>query len=463
MRSKPECSWSPDISQSQGPLYIAISDAIADHIRDGRLRAGNRLPAHRDLAVRLGVDVTTVTRAYAEARRRGLVDSCVGRGTFIRPSATVDPAPRVEPRGIDMTRNRPPAVRGDLVGARLRAGITEVLARESSVDLLGYGDSAGPPTAREAGAQWLKPRLGEVDAARVVVCPGSQGALAATLSALAVPGDIICCPSLTYPGLRMLGMQLGLDLVGLPMDADGLLPDAFEAACLRHRVKAIYCCPTLANPTAEVMPLARRREIVAIARHYGVAMVEDDAYGMLPRRSPPPLTALAPEIAYYIGGLSKVVAPGLRIAYLVAPDSMAAGRASARLRATSLMTAPLMTALATHWITEGTANEILAAIRAESAARQALVAAELPSGLVRTHPESFHLWVSLPSGWSATAFSERSATLGVSVVPADAFAVSLPPPEAVRISLGAAGERARLSEALRVLVDIMFCRKDIHG
>ncbi|MCR6628615.1 MAG: PLP-dependent aminotransferase family protein [Magnetospirillum sp.] len=295
MRSKAECAWSPDISQSQGPLYLAISDAIAGDIRDGRLRAGDRLPAHRDLALRLGVDVTTVTRAYAEARRRGLVDSCVGRGTFIRLSATVDPAPKVELPGIDMTMNRPPDIPGGLVNARLRAGIADVLAREDSADLLAYGDSAGSEVSREAGALWLKPRLGEVCPDRVVVCPGSQGALAATLSALVVPGDVVCCPSLAYPGLRMLGTQLGLDLVGLPLDADGVLPDAFEAACLRHRVKVIYCCPTLANPTAEVMPPGRRREIVAVARNYGVAIVEDDAYGLLPRHSPRPWRLWPPK------------------------------------------------------------------------------------------------------------------------------------------------------------------------
>ncbi|MCR6628616.1 MAG: hypothetical protein NVV74_00365 [Magnetospirillum sp.] len=88
-----------------------------------------------------------------------------------------------------------------------------------------------------------------------------------------------------------------------------------------------------------------------------------------------------------------------------------------------------------------------------------MAAAELPPGLVRAHPDCFHLWLPLPAGWSASAFSNRSAALGVSVVPADAFAVSLAPPAAVRLSLGAVSERARLSKALRVLADLLGSRE----
>lgn len=456
MRSKSECTWSPDIGSAQGPLYMAISEAIATHVRDGRLRAGDRLPPHRDLANRLGVDVTTVTRAYADARRRGLVDSCVGRGTFIRPSATIeDIAAKGRHPLIDMTMNRPPVPPGDLVAGLLRAEMNALLAPERVGSLLDYGPVNGSLADRTAGAMWLKRRLGRVAADRVMVSPGVQSALASVLTTLTTLGDIICCPVLTYPGLRTLSTRLGIKLMGLPMDGDGILPDAFEAACLVNSIKALYCCPTLANPTAATMSVGRRRDLAAVARHYGVAIVEDDAYGMLPRHAPSAIAALAPEITYYIGGLSKVLAPGLRVAYLVAPDASATDRCATNLGAFSVMTPPLMAALASRWIMGGAAEEILNAIRSETKARHALVSAHLPAELVLTHPEAFHLWLSLPQTLTATEFAERSAALGVSIVASEAFAVSQAPPAAVRVSLGGPDDRVQLENALKILAGLL--------
>src|SRR5690606_14622163 len=144
--------------------------------------------------------------------------------------------------------------------------------------------------------------------------------------------------NITYPGIRSIAAQLRLRLAGLPMDGDGILPDAFAAACERDRPKALYLNPTLHNPLTLTMPAARRAEIAAVAQRYRVPIVEDDAYGFIPADGPAPLAAHAPDLTWHIGGLSKCIGAGLRLAYVAAPDdSRALWSFAGAMRAGSVM------------------------------------------------------------------------------------------------------------------------------
>jgi hypothetical protein len=142
--------------------------------------------------------------------------------------------------------------------------------------------------------------------------------------------------------------------------------------------RLLYCTPTLHNPTTATMPVARREALVAVARRYGVAIVEDDIYAPLLTDGPPALAALAPDIVYHVAGLSKCVSPALRLAYLVAPEARQAARLGQALRATALMPAPLTARLADSWIGDGTAALMVGALRREAMARQAMASARLP-------------------------------------------------------------------------------------
>src|SRR6266851_1552084 len=269
-------SWLPDLKRFTGPRYRAIAEALAADIRDGRLPAGTRLPTHRDLAWRLRVTVGTVSRAYAEAERRGLIGGEVGRGTFVREPASarvlsfVRPEPE-RPDFIDLSFNYP--IVGDEAPA-LAAVLALLAGSNDLARLLHYSPSAGRPADREAGAAWIARGGLETAAERIVLTNGGQHALATVLSTLMRAGDT-------------LANLLDLRLVGLAMDADGLLPDAFDSACRGGAIKALYTMPTLHNPTTAIMPEARRREIAEIARRYGVAIVEDDVYGFLLDTPPP--------------------------------------------------------------------------------------------------------------------------------------------------------------------------------
>ena len=447
--SKAPQAWMPRIARDAGPLYLAIADAIAADVATGRLKPGQRLPPQRPLADALGIDFTTVTRAYAEAGRRGLVEGRVGQGTYVRLRQK-SPSPDAV-RAIDVSMNLPPRFQDAALEARMSSGIAAVAGE--GVDLfLTYQDPAGTQSDRIAGGQWLATRLPDVTAERIAICPGTQGALTASLALLAKRGDTVCVEALAYPGFLALAAHRGITVAPAAMDGDGILPDSFEAACKAHRPKALYLTPTFHNPTTATLPLARRRDLAEIARRHGVTIIEDDAYGALPRAPVPPLAALAPDCVHYIGGLSKCLSPALRLAYLVLPDGRTRDRASDAIRAFAGMASPFSAAIVTRWMEDGTAAAILAAIRAETVARQAIAAKLLPEAA--TDPECFHAWLKLPRGWRAGALAARARLDGVGLVTADVFAVG-EAPEAVRIGLGAPRTRQDLTRGLETLADLL--------
>lgn len=450
-KSAAELSWTPGLDRAAGPLYLAIADALAADITDGRLVAGARLPPQRLLAEALGIDFTTVSRAYAEAARRGLVEGRVGQGTFVRASR---PAARSQGGAIDMSMNLPPIPADPALAARIWQAFGG-LPEAGGLDLLfRYQEAGGAEADRAAGAAWLEGRAGPLDAGRVLVASGAQGGLLALLSVLCQPGDLLCCEALTYPRFRTLAAHLRLRLAALPMDAQGLLPEAFEALCRTRAPRALYCTPTLHNPTTATLPLARREALVVIARRHGVPIVEDDAYGALAPDAPPTLASLGPDVVYHVAGLAKSVSPALRIAYLVAPDRRMAARLSASVRATVGMVSPVMAAVASRWIEDGTAQAIRDAIRREAAERQAIAVAQLPAELLATDPRAFHLWLRLPGEWTRGEFVARLRAIGVGVVSSDAFALDAAP-EAVRIGLGAPPDRGTLAQGLERMADLL--------
>jgi DNA-binding transcriptional MocR family regulator len=440
--------WLRRVERGDGPIYLAILGALEGAIASGELQAGEQLPPQRTVAAQLGVDFTTVTRAYTAARARGLVEGAVGRGTYVKGRTDED-----ESGLVDLSMNLPPPPHGMALGRLLKDTTRAVLDRTDAATLMAYHPGAGSLAQRTAAAAWLAPCLGEVPADRVLVSPGAQTALAALLSILTTPGAAVVVEPLTYPGLPALAAHLDLRLLACPVDGEGFLPEDLARICAEQRPAAIYAIPTLQNPTTATMGLARRRDIVAVARAAGVPMVEDDAYGRLPETPFPALASLAPELVWHVATVSKCLSPGLRTAFVVAPDPSAAQRLAEALRALSLMGAPLMTAVATAWIREGTAEALLAAIRVEARARQALAREILPQA--RGAPEAIHIWLDLPQSWDGRRLREVAQGRGLSLVRAEAFATTEHPPNGLRISLGGPTRRTVLAEALHSIAAIL--------
>lgn len=451
-------SWAPHLAERGGPVYLAIADAIARDTAGGRLRAGTRLPTHRELADSLGVTVGTITRGYAEAARRGLISGEVGRGTFARgASSDATSFGASGPQGaglIDLSLNHPPPL-AEGPGGPLSKALAALARRSDFTGLLDYAPDGGAPAHRAAGAAWAA--MAGVNSApeQVLVSSGSQHAMTAVFTALVQPGEVVLTESLTYPGMKALAGLLHLRLQGLPLDAQGLRPDGLEAACRSGAAKVLYCIPTLHNPTVAVMPEERRREIVRVARVHNLVIVEDDVHGLLAEDAPSPLAALAPERTCYLAGTAKTLAPGLRTSFVVAPPPLVA-RIASGIRATAWMAAPLMAEIVTQWIKDGTARQILKRRRDEARARQKLASVALRDFRMDAHPAAFHLWLQLPDPWRSETFADEARRQGVAVTPSQSFLVGRgSAPHAVRVCLGAARDRAELERGLGLLAGLL--------
>ena len=445
-------TWVPDLSRSSQPTYMAIAEAIGEDVKLGRLRPGDSLPTHRLLADLLGVNVSTITRAYREAAKRRLVSGEVGRGTYVLGIASEAAlfALQNRPEGgvIDLSLNMPPMPARDKDLATFAGQLNAIDAAR----LLHYPSPDQILQHRQAAAGWLKRRGVNADPEALVVCAGAQHAMNTALHLLSEHKDLACEP-LVYPGLKASARHWQRRLHTLAMDQEGLLPESLEMAC-RSGLRLAITSPTLHNPTTATMGLARRQKIVAIARKWDITLVEEDVYGLLPESPPPPLAALAPERVFYISSLSKTVAPGLRLGYLVLPAGVR-DRMQDDEHHTTWFVSALTMAIATRWLNNGTAWKRLLAQRRELAARFRLCQKHLGGCAWRGEPYCPHVWLTNPPGGSVS-FAKRAQAAGVVVVPSSVLTAGrLAAEDGVRISIGSAPDRATLAEGLSRLASLL--------
>ncbi len=249
----------------------------------------------------------------------------------------------------------------------------------------------------------------------------------------------------------------------MALDDDGPDVSAFEHACKTLSPKAVYCNPTLLNPTTTTMSLARREALADVALRYSVPIIEDDAYAMLPRRKIPPVATFAPELTYYITGFSKCLGAGLRSAYVCAPSARQAQRLAGALRATTVMASPVTNAIVTRWVNDGTAEAVLDAIRSESIGRIELAQKHLGRYGIAAQPEGFHLWLPLDAAWSPVEFASYLRMQGVGVVASAAFSTDGNPPDAVRVCLGGPMSMADCERALRLIAETIEHPRHPHA
>lgn len=448
--------WLPRLAAQGGPRFLQIADALQAAVADGSLTPGDRLPPQRQLAAQLNVDLTTVTRAYDEARRRHLLEGRGARGTYVA-------APKVEWNAIlDLSMNTPPPPAGVDFDDLLQQGLSHVLMRADTPLLMTYHLGGGSDTDRKAAAQWLAPMFGPLDAQQVLVCPGAQAAIAALILALTQPGDVILAEPTSYPGLRAAATQLGRQLIAVEADQHGMVPEMLERACRQHQPGLVYLNPTLQNPTAITMTERRRQALASIAKRCHVRIIEDDPYWLLADAPPAPIATLAPEQVTYISTLSKCLTPGLRVAFVLIRDSQERERFLAALRSFALMAAPLTAALATQWMLDGSAARLLQGVRQEARLRHRM-ARDILAGRYSGAGDGLHAWLELPGYWSAAQLARAASSEGIAVTPAEAFATDTTHSQAIqaiRISLGSIQNRGRLQAGLQRLSHLLARRPE---
>ncbi|BCH08766.1 putative HTH-type transcriptional regulator [Mesorhizobium sp. 131-3-5] len=445
------------LTEDESPVYRRLADAIAERIAAGTLAVGDRLPPQRDIARALGINVTTVTRALATLQQRGLLEARPGRGTTVaarqageRPGFVS--APSDESGIIDLSVNRP------ATSAYLDA-LAALLPRLSRdphyASLQDYHPPEGPLWARAAIADWLKAVAGDGDPGRVVLAAGAQHGLDCLLGAVTRQGEVVLADEVTYQGINALCRVHGLDLRGVAMDRGGMRPDAFDAACAQLRPRAVFLVPTLHNPTTITLSEARRHELAAVARRHNVLIIEDDVYRPLADEALPSFASLEPELTVHIGALSKCLAPGLRLGFVIAPRAIA-GQVAAALRINCWSISPLTALIGARMIEDGAAARVIEVQKQELRQRQAILSEILGRYDVQSQPSATHAWLRLPEPWRGAGFARTCLERGVALLPGDAFAVGREPVQhGVRINVGAARSQDDLRTALTIMAELL--------
>ncbi len=250
--------------------------------------------------------------------------------------------------------------------------------------------------------------------------------------------------------------MLGLRIRGVALDEEGIRPDALEEACHDGLPAALYCVPTLQNPTCGVMSEERRRQIAEVARRHDLLVVEDHVHAHMVEDEPPPLTVFAPERTIHMSTISKSVTFGLRTGFLLAPDDLVE-RIRAGVRSTIWMPPPLMAEVTTRWLSDGTADRIAAMKREELQARTAILREVLGDRYdLNGTDSSIHFWLHLPEPWRSDECVAQARQRGVLVAGAEAFAVGRRDvPHAVRVCIARVPRREDVRRGLEILGEVL--------
>jgi len=464
--------WIPALQERTGTIHDRLLTALEHDIDSGKLKPGDRLPSHRELAHRLGIGIGTVTKAYVAAERRGLLVSRVGSGTIVADIAgsttsnvTLHPSAA---EMIDLTLNLPPLT---VAAERLAETLARLRRNPSIHEYATFAPHAGFERDRRAAAAWLErtAHLEGADWHRLLLCTGAQHAMSLALEQICRPGDVVMTEAATFHGMKSLAEYRGYRLVGLPMDEEGLLPEALDRAAASGISRVVYTQPTLHNPTARTMTPARRNEIVSVARRHNLWILEGDIYAALawcgekprPNTVPVhPIAHLAPERTFYASSMSKALAPGLRAGFLIVPDREYFEKVWSAIRATCYAASALGPLVATQWIEDGTADEIIASVIREASTRTALAERVLGAVLEKpSHPASFHVWIPLPEA-EAEQIAGRALRQRVVLTPPSASLIDAQLISGIRLCLGTAPNRAALQRALDVVATLLSSNID---
>ncbi|MEH6442639.1 MAG: PLP-dependent aminotransferase family protein [Oceanospirillaceae bacterium] len=440
--------------------YLAIADALEVAIANGDLTAGTKLPTHRALADQLNVSVQTVSNAYRYAEKKGVVNAWVGSGTFVSDYQLSKETEflliedrDVQGEAIDLSMAHP------VCTTQHKQLFNEALMKiaQSDTDILirAARPVQGQAPHRLQAKKWLEQQKLSVEQDRIVLCNSASHGLMLALGTIVQPGELVACEDLVDHGLISRSRILNFKLLGLETDEQGIVPQAFELACQQHKIKALCCTPSMSNPASAHMDLARRKAIAAVAKKYNVYIVEDDVYGALEPDRTPPLSSFLPELSFYITALTKTVAPGFRVGFLVVPRQFLQ-HAISLLAASSWMATPMLFEVASLWIKDGTLNRLIEFEQEEFAARQQIASTLLVDFTYQAHPNGMHIWLHLPQNWDADSFVASAQQSNILVTGYQPFTFgSSKQLKRVRLSLGKENSRNRVEYALQLLADIL--------
>lgn len=450
--------WPPDFEKSSESKYIVLVQSLRAAVRSGEMAPGEKLPPVRELAWKLGITPGTVARAYKLAVEEGLLETTVGRGTFVSSGKREEVPEEVSlvahmaSDDLNLRGIRVPDVGQDSI----IQGIMRKLGAEGG---MGYIDCPTPlkdVAARQAVVRWIgQDRVGRFNEDEVVLGLGAQHTVILTLQAcLHGANPIILTEELAFPGVRHAARLLRAQVIGVPMDAEGLRPDKLEEILRQHGGQVLLTAAETHSPTTLRTTLERRREIAEVARRYQLQIIEDDCHTVT-RPDLPAYRAICPERAWYVSSLTKSVSAAMRFGFVVCAKGQEG--AAQQVSQSSFYGLPLpMLDICAELINSGQAEVIRQRVEDRVRKRVQLALNILGHWDVQWRPDVPFIWIRLPRGWRCSTFMLACGNEGIGIKPADEFALpDGPVPNAVRIGLNPDIADREFEVAMRKLSDIL--------
>ncbi|KCV83616.1 GntR family transcriptional regulator [Actibacterium atlanticum] len=451
-----------DMSGREGPKYRMLADAISEKIADGELSAGEKLPPVRDLAWEVKVTPGTVARAYQWLTDRGLLVARVGSGTFVAQQVAVtaeiealheDVVLQVEPGIVDLRAPMLPDV-GQV--AQIRAAFQRV-AQADSDKFLSYPDGQQSLPLRKLVLERKIKSFGTdgLTPDHVVITHGGQHAILTALQAvLRGAKPAVMTEELSYPGFRHAARQMRARVVSVAQDAEGPVPASIRAACQAHDVQVLATSAFAHNPTTITTSPQRRHEIVALAREFDFHIIDDQSYGLV-RSDKPAYRDLAPERVWFISGVSKSIAPNLRLGWLITPDGREQiGQRVAR-HASFGVSFPILEATRLV-LSDPKAEAIRQSVLRDNAARVAVMTETLGAFGIQTRPDIAYAYLPMPVGWRASTFTRAAEERDILIRNIDAYVLADGrAPNAVRLAVNGRVSLDSFRAACEVLRDLL--------
>lgn len=450
--------WQAATLKSGRSKYKALAEVIRDKVAIGDLARGAKLPPVRELAYQIGVTPGTVARAYGLLTDEGLLEAEVGRGTFVaehkrkQQPLEVPLIFTVDEQSADFRSSRVPDVGQGVIIDEALIRLGQSHARRH----INYPTYETDLEARHAVVDWIaKGRIGGFDADDVVLGNGAQNCCIMALQhVLHGAQPVILTEELAYPGARHAARLLRAKIVGVAMDDEGIIPDALIEAHRTHGGQVLLTAAEVHSPTTIKTSYARKKAIAAIAERVGLTIIEDDCHTTAPT-DVPGYRALLPDQCYFLSSLTKSVSGALRFGFVVAPAGK--GRELRQVAQSSFygVAQPILD-ICTDLLVSGDAARIRDEVLAQTAKRVRLAVNKLGRWDLRWRDDAPFVWLQLPTGWRASSFAIACEKRGVTIRPADEFALSdAMAPNAVRLAVNTCMSQDRYLTALDHMDDLL--------
>ena len=447
-------SWAPDFSQRTGPLYKVIAEKLEEDIRNGLLTPGTKLPPQRELADFLDINVSTIARAFKICEQKGIICSTIGNGTFIASDAAANPflLPEDDSLGIiEMGPVFPTKNVNEIIVKYLK----KMTMEPDFSELFQYGQSNGTAWQKKSAAKLMEKDGYNVQPHQLLLANGAQNAITATLAGLFQSGDRIGTDEFTYPGIKTAANMLGIRLIPIQQKNGEMSAEGIIYACKNENIKGLYLISDMHNPTTHTLSKTSRKMIAKLAQQEKLIVIEDAIHSLLLEKPFAPIACYAPEQVIYISSLSKVVSPGLRLAFLAVPETYKQ-KISEALYNLNISVPPMMAELVCRMINSGDMDKILEMHRSENRKRNAIADRYISSHELLGKPEGIMRWLILPKGITGEGFAAKAYQKGVRVYGAERFAVgNTKHVNAVRIAIAAPDNHHQLAKGMEIIRNIL--------